>query len=172
MEGRGSRLAARFRKAVEDRDTARRQAEEAARAAAEDARAARTRVLSDLETIARDIGSIDVARVPPPGRLPPDAPPAPLQLRLHGRALLFTPQGDADRIDVAIEDAAGEEHWLYRQAELGQRWVYARKRRGKEDRVPLFDLGLEELLIRALGLPRPEEEVEEVEEREAGKKTL
>jgi hypothetical protein len=149
MEGRGSRLAARFRKAVEDRDAARKQAEEAARAAAEDGRAARIRVLADLEAIARDIGSVDVDRVPPEGAL---------RLRHQGHTLLFTPKGEADRVEVAIEDAAGEEHWLYRQAELGQRWVYARKRRGKEDRVPLFDLGLEELLIRALGLPRPEEE--------------
>ncbi len=163
MEGRGSRLAARFRKAVEDREAARRQAEEAARAAAEDARAARVRVLNDLESIARDIGSIDVARVPPP--------PA-LELRLQGRTMRFTPAGDADRVDIAMEDAAGEEHWLYRQAELGQRWVYARKRRGKEDRVPLFDLGLEELLVRALGLPRPAEEEEEETEARGGKKTL
>jgi len=163
MEGRGSRLAARFRKAVEDRDTARRQAEEAARAAAEDARAARVRVLKDLESIARDIGSIDVAHV--------STPPV-LELRLGGRTLRFTPSGDADRIDLAMGDAAGEEHWLYRQAELGQRWVYARKRRGKEDRVPLFDLGLEEILVRALGLPRPAEEADASEERGPSTKNL
>jgi hypothetical protein len=149
MEGRGSRLAARFRKAVEDRDAARRQAEEAARAAAEDARAARLRVLGDLESLARDIGSIEVTR---------SGTPAALQLKHNGRTLTFTPVGEADRIDIGMQDAAGEEHWLYRQPELGQRWVYARKRRGKEDRVPLFDLGLEEVLVRGLGLPRPEDE--------------
>jgi hypothetical protein len=157
MEGRGSRLAARFRKAVEDRDAARRQGEEAARAAGEDARGARTRVLADLEAIARDIGSIEVTRVASAGKPPRDAPPAALQLRLQGRTMTFAPQGDADRVDITLEEAAAEEHWLYRQAELDQRWVYARKRRGREDRVPLFDLGLEELLIRGLGLPRPPE---------------
>jgi hypothetical protein len=161
MEGRGSRLAARFRKAVEDRDAARRQAEEAARAAAEDARAARLRVLGDLESIARDIGNIEVSRS--------GTPPA-LHLKLQGRTLTFTPVGDADRVDIGIQDAAGEEHWLYRQAELGQRWVYARKRRGKEDRVPLFDLGLEEVLVRGLALPRPEEGAAEGEEEEEERK--
>jgi len=166
MEGRGSRLAARFRKAVEDRDAARRQAEEAARAAAEDARAARVRVLKDLESLARDIGFVDVTRV---------AATHAVEMRHQGRTLTFTPAGDADRVDIAMPDATGEEHWLYRQAELGQRWVYARKKRGKDDRVPLFDLGLEEILIRGLGLPRPEEEAEEAPappEKPDGRKKL
>ena len=144
MEGRGSRLAARFRKAVDDRDALQRQAEEAARTAAEDARSARQRLLSDLEGIARDIGDIEVTR-----------PSGGLQLRHRGRVLGFVAKGDTDRIDVTLDAASDGEHWLYRQQELGARWVYARKRGVRDDRVPLFDQGLEDLLVRGLGLPPP-----------------
>jgi hypothetical protein len=145
MDGRGSRLAARFRQAVDDREALRRQAEESARAAAEDARSARQRLLADIEQIARDIGSIDVSR-----------PSGALQLRLKGRVLGFAAaKGDGDRIDVTVDLPSDGEHWLYRQQELGARWVYAHKRGVRDDRVPLFDQGLEELLVRGLGLPPP-----------------
>jgi hypothetical protein len=144
MEGRGSRLAARFRQAVDDREAQRRQAEEAARAAAEDARSARQRLLADIEQIARDIGAIDVSK-----------PSGGLQLRLAGRVLGFAAKGEGDRIEVTLDLPSDGEHWLYRQQELGARWVYAHKRGVRDDRVPLFDQGLEELLVRGLGLPPP-----------------
>jgi hypothetical protein len=67
----------------------------------------------------------------------------------------FVVKGDSDRIDVVLDAGTEGEHWLYRQQELGARWVYARKRGVRDDRVPLFDQGLEDLLVRGLGLPPP-----------------
>jgi hypothetical protein len=139
-----SRLAARFRKAVEDRDAARRQAEEAAKKATEEASAARAELLRDLATLAREIGSLVVK---PEG----DG----LTLRYGERYLHFGPSGEGDRVRIEFEGMGDEEHVLYRQSELGHRWVYSRQRRFREDRIPLFDAGIEDLLVRGLGLPPP-----------------
>lgn len=144
MDGRGSRLAARFRKAVQDEQSARRDAEQEARRRLEEARAAREALLAELATLVREIGVVEVR----PG---PDG----LTLRYRERHVHLAPKGDQDRIDVEFDGQGDEQHWLYRQAELGGRWVYARKRRHRDDRLPLYDAGLEELLVRGLGLPPP-----------------
>jgi hypothetical protein len=71
---------------------------------------------------------------------------------------VFTAVGDADRIGVRFTgQPAHERHELYRQPELNDLWVWSRRRARREDRLPLFDDGLEELLVRGLGLPRPGE---------------
>lgn len=155
MDGRGSRLAARFRKAVQDDQAARRDAEAEARRRVEEARAARDALLTELAAVAREIGVVEVR----PG---PDG----LTLRYRERYVHLAPKGDGDRLDVEFEGAGDEEHWLYRQAELGGRWIYARKRRHREDRVPLYDAGLEELLVRGLGLPPPSAEPTESDPRD------
>ena len=158
MDGRVSRLAARFRKAVLDRDEARKQAEDDARRAAEEARAARARLFTDLVVLAREIG---VLRVEPEE--------GGLTLRFGERYLHFAAEGDGDRVRIEFEGMGDEEHALYRQAELGGRWVHHRRRNlsGKlraagappglhrDDRVPFFDVGLEDLLVRGLGMPKP-----------------
>jgi hypothetical protein len=142
-----SRLAARFRKAVEDRDAARRQAEESSKKAILEAMAARADLMRDLATLAREIGSLDVK---PEG----DG----LTLRFGERYLHFAPQGEGDRVRIEFEGMGDEEHVLYRQSELGHRWVYSRQRRFREDRIPLFDAGIEDLLVRGLGLPPPSDD--------------
>ena len=147
MDGRDSRLAARFRKAVLDRDEARRQAEDEAKRGAERARAARAQLLTELVVLAREIGVVQVAPEP-------DG----LTLRFGERYLHFGAEGDGDRLKVEFEGMGDEEHALYRQAELGERWVYSRRRRNRDDRVPFYDAGLEELLVRGLGLPKPGED--------------
>jgi hypothetical protein len=65
--------------------------------------------------------------------------------------------GDGERVKLAYEGLAPEEGTLFRQPELGQRWVLFRKRGARESRVPLFDQGIEDLLVRVLGLPKPTE---------------
>jgi hypothetical protein len=142
--GLGSRLAARFRQAVTDREAERRRAEDEAARAMEQARRARTELLADLRAFAREIGAVEAV---------PDGDG--LTLRYGERFVHFEPEGDRDRVRVEVEGAGDEEHYLYRQPELGDRWVYARRRRLREDRMPLFDQGLEDLLVRGLGLPPP-----------------
>ncbi|MEZ4237588.1 MAG: hypothetical protein R3F59_15860 [Myxococcota bacterium] len=146
MDGPGSRLAARFRKAVRNRDEEARRAEEEAQRAQAEAQAARVQLLADLEGLARDIGVIRVQR----GR---DG----LTLRYGERYVHFAPEGDHDRVRIELEGGGDVTHALYRQAELGQRWVYVRSRKFRDDRVPLFDAGLEHLLVDGLGLPPPGE---------------
>ena len=144
MDGPGSRLAARFRKAVKDRTEAKREAEDAAKRAQERAVRARAELLADLEALAREIGVVTVAK-----------DKKGITLRFGERYLFFGPEGDADRVSIEFEGMGDEVHYLYQQTELGDRWVYVRKRRFRDDRVPLFDAGLEELLVRGLGLPPP-----------------
>lgn len=144
MSGRESGLAARFRKAVLDRDQARKQAEEDAKLAGERARAARAELLTELVAFAREIGVV---------RAVPEKDG--LTLRFGDRYLHFGADGDGDRLKIEFEGMGDEQHAVYRQAELGDRWVYVRLRKHREDRIPLFDAGLEELLVRGLGMPKP-----------------
>jgi hypothetical protein len=75
----------------------------------------------------------------------------------RGRELAFVALGDGDRVAVKFDSEGAHEHRLYREPALADRWVWARIRRGTtvEERLPLFDAGLEELAVRGLGLPRP-----------------
>lgn len=144
MENRGSRLAARFRQAVSEQEQAKQQAEQQRALATAEAQRARAELLVELEAFGREIGVVRVARQ---GEA--------LTLRYGERYVQFEPNGDQDRLSVTIEGVKDEELWLFRQPELGNRWVAVRRRRSREDRVPLFDQGLEDLLVRGLGLPAP-----------------
>jgi hypothetical protein len=146
MENRGSRLAARFRKAVTEQADARKRAEDEASRARDEGQRARRELLTDLVAFARELGLLQVQH---------DGEG--LTLRYRERFLHFEPEGDHDRLRIELEGAGDEEHALQRQPELGFRWVYIRKRRLREDRVPLFDAGLEHLLVHGLGLPPPAE---------------
>ncbi|HHO54143.1 MAG TPA: hypothetical protein ENK18_25550 [Deltaproteobacteria bacterium] len=148
MAQRRSGLAARFRKAVTDAQRARQQSEDATRRAIEAARRARVELLEELEAIAREIGFLSAQRSR-------DG----LTLRYQERYLHLALEGDGE-LRVEFEGTGDDVHRLFRQAELGDRWVYSRRRRTREDRVPLFDQGLEELFVTALGMPRPGEEPE------------
>lgn len=127
-----------------DRDQAQKQAEDDAKRAAERARTARAQLLTELVALAREIGVLQVA---------PEKDG--LTLRFGERYLHFGADGDGDRLKIEFEGMGDEEHTLYRQAELGERWVYSRRRKHRDDRVPFFDAGLEELLVRGLGMPKP-----------------
>ena len=150
MSERSSRLAARFRRAVQrDQSTRARQAEQAQQAA-EASRAAREALLEDLRGLAGDMGFLTVERSR-------DG----LTLRYGERFVHFAPIGEGD-LEVEVEGTGDTVHRLYRQAELGNRWVYLRRRGRREDRLPLFDQGLEELLVNGLGLPRPSDDDDEL----------
>jgi hypothetical protein len=108
------------------------------------ARAARAQLFDDLDAFAAVIDTVASARQ---GES--------LILRHGDRFLHLEPMGEAERVRVTFSGSEGEDHRLYREPELADRWVWAftRKRRG-EERLPFFDEGLEELLVLALHLPR------------------
>ncbi|MEN0065054.1 MAG: hypothetical protein AAGA48_23125 [Myxococcota bacterium] len=145
MGERRSRLASRFKKAVEKAEDARQDRERSAAEAEQLAQAARDELFGELQALAKDIGFLTVQRTKQG-----------LTLRYGERYLHFAPDGIGD-LTAEMEGTGDDVHRLYREAELGNRWVYLRKRRFRELRVPLFDQGIEELLVLALGLPRPEE---------------
>jgi hypothetical protein len=140
----GSGLAARFKQAHEAQERAQ-QAREAELRAKETARVARAALFDDLAAFARDTGFVA-------GDRRPDG----VVLRFESRELRFTEDGDGDGVAVAWSDAPkGSEHRLYREPMLADRWIWRFVHRGREQRLPLFDQGLQVLLVQALGLPDP-----------------
>ncbi|TNE91228.1 MAG: hypothetical protein EP330_06175 [Deltaproteobacteria bacterium] len=143
-ERRGAGLAQRMKAKLqaEEEAKARAIAERERRLAA--ARAARDELFLDLEAFADVLEPIAHARQ---GET--------LVLRRGDRFLQLEPMGEGERVRVTFTGSEGEDHRLYREAALGDRWVWSftRRRRG-EERMPLFDDGLEELLVLALELPR------------------
>ncbi len=145
MGERRSRLGSRFKRAVEQAEDAKEQRQRSAAEVERQARLARAELFAELESLASEIGVLTVQRTKQG-----------LTLRYRERYLHFAPEGVGDVL-VEFEGTGDDEHRLYREAELGQRWVHHHKRRFRELRVPLFDQGLEELLVTGLGLPRPDE---------------
>lgn len=144
MRRKGSGLAARFRRAFASEDEARRRSEQEQQARALAARAARSELFQDLAAFAEETGFVR-AQLEDEG----------VTLRYLERFLHFAAKGPADEVSVEFEGAPDEQHAVYREAQLGDRWVWVARKRGREDRQPLFDTGLEQLLVRALGLPKP-----------------
>jgi hypothetical protein len=149
----GQGLAARFRRALSDREETQRRVDEEDRRGREEAQEARRRLLHELESFASDIGVVRVTR----GE---DG----LTFHYGDQALSFRPEGDGDRVRVEGGLLRDAQAMVFRQPELDYRWVYSRRKRSGEDRVPLFDLGLEHLLVAGLGLPDPTAEAAEGED--------
>lgn len=141
MSDRTSILAARFRSAIQREEQAARQAAEEARRAAEveDRRraaweAAHDTLLSELAELG-ELLELGVAR------------DAVLTLSRGEATLVFAP-GAGERVDVRFADAAAEDHVFLEDGT----WFVSLSRAV----LPLYDEGIEELVVRALGLPRPE----------------
>jgi hypothetical protein len=148
MSKKGSGLAARFRRAVQQRKTAVESAEAEQERLEAEAVAARLALFEELGAFAVSTGFLSAAR---------DGDT--LVLSHEGRSLRFEQAGRPEHVRVVpLPAAEGETHLLYRQVELGDRWIWQYHRGRREYRLPLFDDGLEELLVRGLGLPRPGEE--------------
>ena len=139
MDKPGAGLAERFRRALVSEEEARREAAAAKQRADEEARAAAMQLIGDLVAFGEALSVVGVARTADGA-----------DLSHAGRVLRFV------RVDGSVEARFGEQKaLLYREAQLGGRWVTVLPRRGREQRIPLFDQGLEELLVVGLGLPRP-----------------
>lgn len=146
MARKGKALAARFKAAFEAK---RREEEERSRSQDDElARKARSELFADLLDFAQATGFLQ-------------AKPAEdgVELSFEGRQLRFLAQGQADGVEVQWQGRPpGSEASLYREPLLGHRWIWRYRRGGREHRVPLFDQGLEVLLIEALELPEPEDD--------------
>lgn len=143
MAKRGSGLAARFRKAIVSESEAKEQAEAARKRAEGAAKAARDELLRDLAEFGRELGFARVHLSPTVVTL------------THGQHRLRFTADDGTGVNVTFEGQGDEVFRLYREPQLANRWIFAFTRRKQEHRLPLFDQGLEELLVLGLGLPRP-----------------
>lgn len=146
MTAKGSGLAARLRAAMEQQESARQTEASAVEAARSAARLERDSLFTTLIDFGAQLPFIDVTRT------------AAGVLFVNGdRHLEFIEDGD---IDVTLRFTGcddREAHRVYRELALDGRWVWQRVRGAREDRLPLFDQGLEVLMVHALGLPDPDE---------------
>ena len=144
MSSRGMELGRRFKAALDDLELQRQQEEEERKRRLAEGRVARQKLLAELDVFAREVGHLGV-------KSRGDG----LELRFGDRSVFFDSMGGSDRIKVRYDGQGEGEHRLYREPALQMRWVYAVRTPHGDNRVLLFDDGLEELMVTALGLPRP-----------------
>jgi hypothetical protein len=147
MGDKGSGLAGRFRRAVEARKRAHQREDEQRQSLREEAAKARVALFERLLSFAQETGFIQ-AKVDSGG----------VTLRFEDRFVHFAPLGDLDRVTIEFEGMGDEQHAVYREVQLGYRWVWAVSKGRREELKPFFDEGLEALLIRSLGLPEPSDD--------------
>jgi hypothetical protein len=138
--GDGSSLAERFRMALTSEAAAKEAAAAAAARQVEQALRAQDALVDELIAFAGAIGVVQGVKSA-----------SGLELSRDGKAVRLA-RADAGSFQVSWADGQAV---LYREAQLGERWVLVIPRRGRDLRLPLFDQGLEELLVLGLGLPRP-----------------
>ena len=116
-------------------------AEAEAKKLAEAARAARSELVGELADFGSDLGRVDVTRKGDR-----------LVFSRERRTLTFSPEGDEDRVAVVFKGSKG----VYLQRDDEQEWELILPEVGLDEarRLPLV-IGLEELLVAGLGLPRP-----------------
>jgi len=146
MGRRGSDLAARFRRALDSAETERMRREAEGQQRLAEGRQERERLFDDLTSLGEAMGHVAVQRHD-----------GGVTFRFSDRFLHFEPMGEGDRVRVTFDGIGEDAHRLYQESGLGNRWVWSLRRRGREDRLPLFDAGLEELLVLTLKLPHPNE---------------
>lgn len=148
----GQALASRFNRMMQRLEAQRKLEEEARAKRLLEAQSARAELLDNLGAFAEAVGHLKVqAKSHDEG----------LTIRYLDQFLHFAPKGEGDYVEVRFGGSDGQEHRLYREPELNNRWVWVASMGGREDRLPLFDQGLEELLVRGLALPRPDHGVDE-----------
>lgn len=145
MSGKGDDLAKRFKAALDDEARARAREDEARRIREEEGARALAELFGQLEAFAGAVGHLACQR-----------DDLGVTLRYGLRGVRIEAEGDTgDRARVVLEGwPSTTDHRLYREAALGDRWVLLYRKHGHEQRIPLFDQGLEDLMTEALGLPR------------------
>lgn len=146
MAPKGSDLAARFRVAVQREEVTRSEEEKQEAVREEAARRARAELFGSLVELGGELPFLVVEEVD-----------GGVVFRRGDRELRFLPAAEGPGVVLTFSGSSErDQHRLYREPALGERWIWVRARRGKEDRLPLFDQGLEVLFVHALGLPQPE----------------
>jgi hypothetical protein len=150
MKKKGTGLAGRFRQALKQREVIRlTDAQEKQRRLDEDIRA-RVELFDTLVAFAREVGFVTAGR-----------DKKGVTLRLGERVVRFLPIEDSGDVKVEVDAAPKDERRLYREPELKDRWVMLRRLGRRDDRIPFFDRGLEELMVRGLDMPRPTDWVDD-----------
>jgi hypothetical protein len=144
------RLARRVRASVEAGGRSSQEEQEARRRRREAGEAARKALLEELVRFAESTGAVVAAWE---GEV--------LVWSANGRTVRFDPAGSADRLKVTWRESWTHEGRLYREEELGDRWVLAWGAPPREERVILVEAGLVRLLVTGLGLPEPAEDDDE-----------
>jgi hypothetical protein len=147
MNKDGLGLAKRFRAVLDDAQVDAERARVAREARLAEGRAARDALYDSIAAFAAATGHLHAVRSS-------DG----LLLSWRDRAIQFEDMGLGDRVRVTHDVSEREEIKLrlYRVEDLANRWVLSQSHRGQELVSPLFDQGLEDLLVEGLGLPRPD----------------
>jgi hypothetical protein len=131
---KASRLAQRFRAAIQQEAEAQRIAAEQERVDRERLERLQAELLDELAAFGEEIGAFEVAREE-----------GAVVMRYQDRSLRFEVVGERGRIKVEGDGLDGDNK-LFMQDPLG-RWVWSREDRyGREHREMLFDSGLEKLV--------------------------
>ena len=133
-------LADRFRKALEDQEIEQRTTPRRPSVDVDEARAA---LFDRLAVFAGRVQAIEARRSE-------DA----LLLSSGGRGVRFRAT-DAGLVVTYEGWPVAETHAAWPEPALDGRWVLEFHRLGRVEQLPMFDRGLEELLVHGLGLPRP-----------------
>jgi hypothetical protein len=145
MKAKGSGLAARLRAAVERAEADRADQQAEAERVVHAARAAADGLFDDLAAFGQQLPFLSTERASDR-----------VTLRRDDRHLTFT-SDEEGRVTLTFTGIdARDTHVVYREAALGDRWIWVRSRGARQDRLPLFDQGLEVLLVHALDLPDPD----------------
>lgn len=133
-------LADRFRKALEDQEVEIQSTPSAPKVDVDEARAA---LFERLQAFARQVDPIEA-----------HLSDASLVLTSAGRGVRF--RASDEGVIVTYEGwPVAETHVAWPERALDGRWVLEFHRLGRVEQLPLFERGLEELIVHGLGLPRP-----------------
>jgi hypothetical protein len=146
LEPKDTELADRFKTVLDEAEAARAAEAERRQARLASAAPARDELFARLVAFAESIGHIAVAR-----------DDETVVMRYQQRGLRFEAEATGDGVRIVLEGwPATAEHRIYREADLADRWVLAWRKYSRDEKMPLFDKGLEELMVEGLGLPRPD----------------
>lgn len=144
MDFDNSRLAARLKAALEEQASADLAAREGADRAMGEGAVARVTLLDGLAAFAIAIGHLEMERTAGGGVL----------LRREAASMSFEPEAEGSGVRVAWDRAPHRVHRLGREVQLAGRWVWEETFAGRTERRPFDEKALEDLLHRALDLPR------------------
>lgn len=144
MEPKDDDLATRMRAAIDEADAERSATRQAAAAEAIDDGAARMELFDRLREFADRIGVIEA--ISDDDTLIFVYGDRRVRFSADGAGVIVTPEGWP----------GAETSRAWPEAALSGRWVLEFRRHARDEQMPLFERGLEEILVHGLGMPRPE----------------